>query len=145
MLCFYVPIGGRRKVDDVLKALGDSDCGPWTIDSSSEGVTNETIAQTSKVEEVEDATPAVSKIEGDVSGTAAGIYIVEPEEEDEKWEKVNERKMSSLLPPRQARGSQVRMLAATLLMLCCYCAMLTVILILSCRLPRRRQYFTELP
>jgi hypothetical protein len=97
-------VGGRRKVDDVLKTLGESDCGPWAIDSSTEVTRNENVADTSKVEET---APTVSEIEGDAPRAAAGVYIVEPEEEDEKWEKVNERKMSSLLPPRQARGSQV--------------------------------------
>lgn len=34
-----------------------------------------------------------------------GLYIVEPEEEDEKWEKKAERKMNFFLPPRPPRGS----------------------------------------
>lgn len=32
------------------------------------------------------------------------MYIVEPEKEDEKWEKLNERKQSFVLPPRPCRG-----------------------------------------
>lgn len=35
------------------------------------------------------------------------VHILEPDEEEEKWEKVNERKLSFTLPPRPARGSQV--------------------------------------
>ena len=47
--------------------------------------------------------------EGEVENDAKDptIHILEPDEEDEKWEKVNERKMSYTLPPRPARGSQV--------------------------------------
>lgn len=32
-------------------------------------------------------------------------YIIEPEEEDEKWERKNERKLGAVLPPRPNRGS----------------------------------------
>lgn len=32
-------------------------------------------------------------------------FIVEPDEEEEKWERVNERKLSLVLPPRPPRGS----------------------------------------
>lgn len=39
--------------------------------------------------------------------SSSGVHILEPDEEDEKWEKVNERKMAYTLPPRPARGSQV--------------------------------------
>lgn len=34
------------------------------------------------------------------------VHIIEPDEEDEKWEKVNERKQSYIIPPRPSRGSQ---------------------------------------
>lgn len=33
------------------------------------------------------------------------MFVVEPDEEDEKWEKVNERKQTFTLPPRPPRGS----------------------------------------
>ena len=33
------------------------------------------------------------------------IHIVEPDEEAEMWERVNERKISATLPPRPPRGS----------------------------------------
>lgn len=33
------------------------------------------------------------------------VHIVEPDEEAEMWEKVNERKISATLPPRPPRGS----------------------------------------
>jgi hypothetical protein len=39
--------------------------------------------------------------------TIENIHIVEPDEEDEKWELVNERKQSYTLPPRPPRGSQI--------------------------------------
>lgn len=39
--------------------------------------------------------------------SSSGVHILEPDEEEEKWEKVNERKMAFTLPPRPARGSQV--------------------------------------
>ena len=42
-----------------------------------------------------------------VSGNNTNVHILEPDEEDEKWEKVNERKQAFTLPPRPARGSTV--------------------------------------
>ena len=44
---------------------------------------------------------------GDLSDQVipSNIHIVEPDEEAEKWERVNERKMTFTLPPRPARGS----------------------------------------
>eukprot|EP01039_Chlorochromonas_danica_P005347 gene5347-5883_t len=35
------------------------------------------------------------------------VHILEPEEEEEKWEKVNERKMGFIMPPRPKRGSLI--------------------------------------
>lgn len=36
---------------------------------------------------------------------ASKMFIIEPDEEEEKWEKINERKSSFTLPPRPHRGS----------------------------------------
>ena len=36
----------------------------------------------------------------------ARVFIVEPDEEAEMWQKVNERKINYTLPPRPARGSE---------------------------------------
>ncbi len=38
---------------------------------------------------------------------AATVHIVESDEEAEMWEKVSERKIRHVLPPRPARGSQI--------------------------------------
>lgn len=35
------------------------------------------------------------------------MHIIEPDEEEEKWERVNERKLHTVLPPRAARGTPI--------------------------------------
>jgi pre-mRNA-processing factor 17 len=37
----------------------------------------------------------------------SNVFVLEPDAEEEKWEKVNERKQSFILPPRPERGSQI--------------------------------------
>ena len=86
--------------------LGDDTSGPWAMSKSDEKVAVEAIGDEEKIEEM----PADS-LKGEDSLKSEkkdpNMHILEPEEEDEMWEKVNERKMSYVLPPRPARGSQV--------------------------------------
>ena len=89
--------------------LGDDTSGPWAMSKSDEKVAVEAIGDEEKIEEI----PADS-LKGDESLKSEkkdpNMHILEPEEEDEMWEKVNERKMSYVLPPRPARGSQVSLI-----------------------------------
>ncbi|KAJ1413180.1 WD40-repeat-containing domain protein [Ochromonadaceae sp. CCMP2298] len=39
--------------------------------------------------------------------SSRNVHILEPDEEEEMWEKVNERKLTYTLPPRPKRGSQM--------------------------------------
>ena len=86
------------EIDD----LGDGSAGPWAMSKSDEKVVVEAIEEEEKVDEIQDDSLKSDKKEKDPT-----MHILEPEEEDEMWEKVNERKMSYVLPPRPARGSQV--------------------------------------
>ena len=89
--------------------LGDDTSGPWAMSKSDEKVAVEAIGDEEKIEEM----PADS-LKGEDSLKSEkkdpNMHILEPEEEDEMWEKVNERKMSYVLPPRPARGSQVSLI-----------------------------------
>lgn len=69
--------------------------GPWTEDGSIGKPAAKEVVEEAKIEEVEE------------TQHAANVHILEPEEDDEKWERVNEAKMRSLLPPRAARDTAV--------------------------------------
>ena len=43
----------------------------------------------------------------DIAAKNPRLHIVEPEADDEVWEKKNERKMGFVLPPRPARGATI--------------------------------------
>lgn len=87
--------------------LGDEASGPWAMSKVDEKVAVEAIDDEEKVEEMLESS---SKVDDSLKSERKDptMHILEPEEEDEMWEKVNERKMSYVLPPRPARGSQVR-------------------------------------
>lgn len=111
--------GGKRKRAALPEDLGDEMAGPWaplpevdtvvpvltlasseeTAAESAEGarVDGSAIAVTEKASE---EPPAEEKAPVDPT-----MHIVEPDEEAEMWEKVNERKMTFTLPPRPPRGS----------------------------------------
>jgi hypothetical protein len=54
-----------------------------------------------------DATAAGTGAEGGETAQRDNVHIVEPDEEAEKWERVNEKKISYTLPPRPERGSTI--------------------------------------
>ena len=54
------------------------------------------------------------------------LHIVEPDEEEEMWEKVNERKIAFTLPPRPARGSQIGPVCVSICLSVCLCVCLCV-------------------
>lgn len=69
-----------------------SNIGPWA-DSVAELDESLVVEETSKSHK------------DDTSTTQQAMHILEPDIEEEKWERVNERKISHMLPPRPARGS----------------------------------------
>ena len=97
----------------------DEDAGPWAVYKEEDGgaVAEETkrmkLAAAAKKKAAEEEKAAAE--EGDNSDDddvaaadgPSNIHIQEPDREDEKWEKVNERKISYVLPPRPARGTGV--------------------------------------
>lgn len=112
-------MSGKAEKDRVAKMakkalaeLDDDDDetnGPWAPMREDKVVHDVTVPSSSsaallKVELEQQELPADS---GSKSHNAANVHIHEPDEEDEKWEKVNERKHGNTLPPRPARGSGI--------------------------------------
>ena len=86
-----------------MEDLGDEASGPWAMSKSDAKVVKvdkEAIEEDEKAEDADD-----ENLKSETKDPT--MHILEPEEEDEMWEKVNERKMSYVMPPRPARGSQV--------------------------------------
>jgi pre-mRNA-processing factor 17 len=97
------PGSTKRKKSSLPEDLGDESSGPWAPIHESE--------QVLKKEKIIESGNIINKNneleENEVLDSNSTIHILEPDEEDEKWEKVNERKMSYLLPARPLRGSTV--------------------------------------
>lgn len=109
---------GKRKRSALPEDIGDEMSGPWapapdvqtfvpvlTLTSGEEVTAGEsTDNMASSDSSVKPgAAPDTVKVE-DVPLDPT-VHIVEPDEEAEMWEKVNERKMTFTLPPRPPRGS----------------------------------------
>lgn len=97
----------QREGDDDIEDYTEGE-GPWAEKPKSESETQkvEAAKETAEVEEEVAAAPVVDVWETDLDrNTDPTMHIQEPDEEDEKWEKVNERKLSFTLPKRPARGS----------------------------------------
>ena len=93
----------RRRLPE-LDYLGDESSGPWAMSKTEEKPAEvESIQEQEKTAEEKAEQPDEKSEPKDPT-----MHILEPEEEDEMWEKVNERKMGYVLPPRPARGSKVR-------------------------------------
>lgn len=91
----------RRRIPE-LDYLGDEASGPWAMPKTVEkSDVAESIVEEEKVKE------KIEEIEVPSEQNDPTMHILEPEEEDEKWEKVNESKMGYVMPPRPARGSKV--------------------------------------
>lgn len=104
------------KVRGALPVLADNDgedLGPWALykddDEPEEAAFPPVLSSVSA--QPASMTPAAVMTVSSSSATAAAAeedttqHIVEPELEDEKWEKINERKQNFILPPRPARGT----------------------------------------
>jgi pre-mRNA-processing factor 17 len=100
----------KRKVETPLEEEDDDEAanaGPWAkfvdpVDKSSVKKKGDSSEEQPTIENDETVDNNDNK-----EKTKSTIHIQEPDEEDEKWEKVNERKMAFTLPPRPARGSQI--------------------------------------
>lgn len=80
-----------------LEEDDDEDEGPWASDKNLDpvpvGVPKEKVA----------------KVEAEIEAPAeqANMHLIEPDEEDEKWQKKDERKLRGTLPPLPKRGSVI--------------------------------------
>jgi pre-mRNA-processing factor 17 len=112
-------------VEDVDLGAGDDGlAGPWAEDASTLAAKERAAAAAAAKEAKEAAAAATASAAGTEGGDgeevgheraaaaaaaagAANVHVQEPDADAEKWEKVNERKMSYLLPPRPSRGTEV--------------------------------------
>ena len=90
----------KRQRLSIPENIGDDDQSPWAPEPE---CTELSIEVGSKVEE----TIVISSVDDSPVLEQENVYIVEPDEEAEKWEKVDEKKMSFTLPPRPQRGSTI--------------------------------------
>ena len=111
----------KRKRSSLPEDVGDELDGPWAPVTSVETVVpvltlSDGDNPQSNKEQVEptpipstktasDEKPAPSDMPNEEAIDDPTMHIVEPDEEAEKWEKVNERKLTFTLPPRPPRGS----------------------------------------
>jgi pre-mRNA-processing factor 17 len=95
------------KVDPSL-LLGDEDdddaAGPWASVPKDERKAPAAASSSSAAEETKDGD---DNKDDDKDNNDQTVHILEPDEEAEMWEKVNERKQQFTLPPRPARGAGV--------------------------------------
>ena len=116
--------------------MGDDSQGPWATEKTKETTPAETadkeVEKNEGQEDVEKVEVVKRDEEKDVDGGEEEevdekdqdeqkkddlMHIVEPDEEEEMWEKVNERKINSTLPPRPSRGSVI----AEVSVFSCFC------------------------
>jgi hypothetical protein len=95
----------RPRVEYKLDDEDDESAGPWATElKSAAAVVSSAPAVAAVV--AASSEPAVAVDRGDEPAVPANMFIVEPDQEAEKWERVNERKLGhNLMPPRPARGS----------------------------------------
>lgn len=95
----------KRKHNNEGVILTDDSKGPWDPMENLPEITS--AHKTDVALDVQAQNSSVScDSKADVSDVEIpnNMYIIEPEKEDEKWEKLNERKQSFVLPPRPRRG-----------------------------------------
>ena len=91
----------KRKLFEGNELLVDDMNGPWSpIESNVDIVSSNNVLDIKSQHSKKD-----SDIEdSDHANVPANVHILEPDQESEKWEKVNERKQSYVLPRRPNRG-----------------------------------------
>merc|ERR1711991_26067 len=108
----------KRQRLNLPDEIGDpDDQSPWAPESdvsNLSGKSNEELADniidqtTSREGDAEEGEMSfVNKDENADSAPTPGVFIDEPDEEAEKWERVTERKMGFTMPARPARGSAI--------------------------------------
>jgi hypothetical protein len=102
----------KRKREALYEDLGDSLSGPWapapvaSLELPSVPVQmNAASLAPNPVPKTEEAPPAAAPSPATQRTPSSNLHIVEPDEEAEMWERVNERKISYTMPPRPTRGS----------------------------------------
>jgi pre-mRNA-processing factor 17 len=112
-----VVLSSKKKKQKTVKEIildddDDEALGPWATYKEVKKVVEAPVAP-SEVTEIAatvaaNAATRAARPQIDTSLPAeqlATMHIIEPEEEDEKWERKNERKLQHTLPPRPSRGS----------------------------------------
>eukprot|EP00602_Paraphysomonas_sp_CaronLab_P007649 CAMPEP_0185024920 /NCGR_PEP_ID=MMETSP1103-20130426/8081_1 /TAXON_ID=36769 /ORGANISM="Paraphysomonas bandaiensis, Strain Caron Lab Isolate" /LENGTH=589 /DNA_ID=CAMNT_0027558009 /DNA_START=42 /DNA_END=1811 /DNA_ORIENTATION=- len=97
---------GEQELADAAAEIGDGLDGPWAPEPKTEEEIVEEVQEVTP-EVVEDTVTEDTKPEAEEPQLPANMHIVEPDEEEEMWERVNERKISYTLPPRPNRGSYI--------------------------------------
>ncbi len=90
----------RKKYADE-ENLGDDSLGPWIpveVQVKEEPIT------TTMIKIQKEKSKNENNDEDDIPELPTNVHIIEPDQEAEKWEKINERKQSYILPPRPSRG-----------------------------------------
>jgi hypothetical protein len=110
-----------------MEELGDDSAGPWANSDTIKDpyqLALENYANNASTEETLVIVPKVKEavmvdVESEVKNPR--MHIIEPEEEEEMWEKVNEKKQTFILPPRPNRGAVANEVCAyTYTYLCIY-------------------------
>ena len=113
---------GKRKREETEEQLdiGDGAAGPWApmpeppklqLKVAEPKQPLETTTKASKSDKAKDTDNNDTDNKDDeeevkpTKKDRTGVFIIEPDEEAEKWEKVNERKLNHTMAPRPARGS----------------------------------------
>jgi pre-mRNA-processing factor 17 len=91
-----------KLMKDLPADIGDESLGPWCDASSLRPVPT---GVKRGPQDEEGPEPEAEDNEETAVAEDPSMHILEPDEEDEKWEKVNERKASFVMPPRPVRGS----------------------------------------
>lgn len=105
----------KKKVDSSLKSVGnfnfdgevDDTDSPWIEQIKEKLPAPQSVAALSASSSVLTENKQLEAIEAPTKKPPANVHIVEPEEEAEKWERVAEKKMGFVMPPRQQRGSEI--------------------------------------
>ena len=113
----------KRKRDEFsVETLTDDSAGPWAnveapkdpYQLALEAFKTNPIVPMSIAPVAPSKEPESEEAEG-TSAKNPRLHIVEPEADDEVWEKKNERKMGFVLPPRPARGATIAEVAVSCL------------------------------
>jgi len=101
-----IPVSDRAVNPDDADLGSEDVSGPWVMEPET---ANEILQALPTIEEEREREKEGSKLEepsSEAESKRARLHVHEPDEETEMWEKVAERKMSFIMPPRPQRGSE---------------------------------------